>query len=175
MSMLAMPAVSRAGAAEVFEQLKSLAGDWEAPLPGFGKLTSSVRLVSNGKAIEETIGTPADNELSIYTASEGRIVATHYCAMTADGHQVRLQTPRLASSPDQPDHLDFVFAGASNLHSMNAPHMRRLTVTMTDPNHYSEKWIKTENGKDTVFDLNFVRRQAGRAIGSADGGAAPAR
>jgi hypothetical protein len=157
-SMLALAATSRAGAPEVFEQLKSLAGDWEARLPGFGKLTSSVRVVSNGKAIEETIGLPADNELSVYVVSDGRIVATHYCAMTPDGHQVRLQTPRLAGTQNPPDHLDFVFAGASNLHSMNAPHMRRLTVTVADPDHYSEKWIKTENGKDTVFDLNFVRR-----------------
>jgi hypothetical protein len=166
-SMLALPSLSRAGAPEVFEQLKSLAGDWEAQLPGFGKLTSSVRVVSNGKAIEETIGLPADNELSVYAVSEGRIVATHYCAMTPDGHQVRLQTPRLADTTDDPnhpehadhpEHLDFGFAGASNLHSMTAPHMRRMIMTLADSDHYSEKWTKTENGKDTVFDLNFVRR-----------------
>jgi len=46
------PATSLAGAREVYEQLGSLVGDWEAELPGFGKLTSNVRLVSNGKAIE---------------------------------------------------------------------------------------------------------------------------
>jgi len=23
---------------------------------------------------------------------------------------------------------------------------------------FSEKWTKTENGKDTIFDLNFLRR-----------------
>jgi len=43
--------------ADSFEQLKSLAGEWEADLPGCGKLTNSIRLISNGKAIEETIGT----------------------------------------------------------------------------------------------------------------------
>jgi len=162
-SMLALP-VCHAGAPEVFEQLKSLAGDWEAQLPGFGKLTSSVRVASNGRAIEETIGMPADNELSVYSVSDGRIVATHYCAMTPDGHQVRLQTRPLGPSPDRSDHpnhadhLDFVFAGASNLHSMTAPHMRRMSMTISDGDHYSEKWTKTENGKETVFDLNFVRR-----------------
>jgi hypothetical protein len=52
------PAASFAGAPEVYAQLKSLAGDWEADLPGFGKLTSSVRLASKGMAIEEVIGTP---------------------------------------------------------------------------------------------------------------------
>ena len=81
------PATSLAGAPETYEQLKLLAGEWEAELPGFGKLTSSVRVVSNGKAIEEIIGTPKDNELSIYTLNDDRILLMHYCAMTPDGHR----------------------------------------------------------------------------------------
>jgi hypothetical protein len=75
--------------------------------------------------------------------------------MTPDGHQVRLQTPRLIAVPHQ---LDFDFAGATNLHSNAAPHMRRMVMTISDRDHYSEKWTKTENGKETVFELNFVRR-----------------
>jgi len=149
------PATSLAGAPEVFEQLKSLVGDWEAELPGFGKLTGSVRLVSNGKAIEEIFGTPNDSELSVYTLNADKVLLTHYCAMTPDGHQVRLQTPRLGS---EPDHLDFSFVSATNLHSKAAPHMRRVIMTVSDRDHYSEQWVKTENGKETVFNLNFVRR-----------------
>ncbi len=146
---------SWAGAADVFAQLKSLAGDWEADLPGFGKLTNTIRVVSNGKAIEETIGTPADNELSVYTLDNDRILLTHFCALTADGHQVRLLTARLSNVPD---HLDFVFASAANLHSPAAPHMRRMVMTFADRDHFAEKWTKTELGKATAFDLNFVRR-----------------
>src|ERR1700693_187140 len=149
------PATSLAGAPEVYEQLRSLVGDWEAELPGFGKLTSNVRLVSNGKAIEEVIGTPTDNELSLYSLNADKILLTHYCAMTPDGHQVRLQTLRLGPKPD---HLDFSFVSATNLHSTAAPHMRRVIMTISDREHYSEQWVKTENGKETVFNLNFVRR-----------------
>jgi hypothetical protein len=79
---------------------------------------------------------------------------THYCAMTPDGHQVRLQTLKLGSAPEQ---LDFRFAGATNLHSKAAAHMRRVIMTISDRDHYSEKWTKTENAKETEFDLNFVR------------------
>jgi hypothetical protein len=153
-AFLLHPGAALAGAPNVYTQLKSLAGEWEADLPGFGKLTSSVRLVSNGKAIEEVIGTPADNEVSLYTLDGDKILLTHYCAMTADGHQVRLQTPSLGAAPLA---LDFAFAGATNLHSKAAPHMRRVIMTIADHDHYSEKWTKTENGKDTVFELNFVR------------------
>jgi len=139
---------------DAFEQMKSLAGEWEADLPGFGKLTDSIRLVSNGKAIEETLGTPADNEVSIYARDNNRILMTHFCAMTPDGHVARLETGALSGGQDR---LTFVFTGATNLHSSAAPHMRLVVMTLTDRDHFSEKWTKTENGKDTVFDLNFVR------------------
>jgi len=67
----------------------------------------------------------------------------------------RLQTPRLGS---ELDHLDFSFVSATNLHSKAAPHMRRVTMTISDRDHYSEQWVETGNGKETVFTLNFVRR-----------------
>lgn len=152
---IAYPAASFAGAPEVYAQLKSLAGDWEADLPGFGTLTSSVRLASNGMAIEEVIGTPQDNEVSVYTLSDDRILLTHYCAMTSDGNRVRMQTPPLKASPAR---LDFGFLDATNLHGKAAAHMRRVVVTISDRDHYSERWTKTENGKDSEFELNFVRR-----------------
>jgi hypothetical protein len=154
-SLLLHPVTGVAGAAEVYEQMKLLAGEWEAELPGFGKLTSSVRVVSNGKAIEETIGTPGDNEISVYTMNGNTILLTHYCAMTPDGNQVRLQTPRLGAAPHQ---LDFRFASATNLHTRAAPHMQRVSMIISDRDHYSEKWTKTENGKETEFDLRFTRR-----------------
>lgn len=51
----------------------ALAGTWEADSPAAGKLTNTIALVSKGTAIEETIGTPEDNEVSLYTRDAGRI------------------------------------------------------------------------------------------------------
>jgi hypothetical protein len=148
-------ASSEPSSTDAFEQLKTLAGEWQADLPGSGKLTNSVRLVSNGKAVEETIGSPADNEVSIYTRDNNRILLTHFCALTPDGHQVRLETAPISGAHDS---LTFIFRDATNLHSPTAPHMRRVIMRFTDHDHFTEEWTKTENGKDTVFDLNFVRR-----------------
>jgi hypothetical protein len=156
-SLVVQPAPCLADSPAVFAHLKLLAGEWEAELPGFGKLTASVHLVSNGTAIEEIIGTPKDNELSVYTLNVDKILLTHYCAMTPDGHQVHLQASRLGSESDP---LEFHFVSATNLHTLSAPHMRRVTMMISDRDHYSERWIKTENRKDTVFNLNFVRRQS---------------
>jgi hypothetical protein len=140
---------------DAFEQMKSLAGEWEADLPGFGKMTNSIRLVSNEKAIEETIGTPSDNEVSIYSRDNNRILLTHFCALTAYGHVARLETGALTGAQER---LTFVFTGATNLPGSAAPHMRMVVMTLIDHDHFSERWTKTENGKDTVFDLKFVRR-----------------
>src|SRR5215813_2342187 len=82
---------AKPSAPDGFEILKSLAGKWRAELPGFGSVDNTIRLVSGGKAIEETIGTAAENEVSLYTVKDGRLLLTHFCAMTLDGHVVRMQ------------------------------------------------------------------------------------
>ena len=155
LAICATAAGSEPSSTDAFEQLKTLVGEWQADLPGFGKLTNSIRLVSNGIALEETLGTPADNETSIYTRDNNRILLTHFCALTPDGHQARLETTPINGTPDG---LTFIFRDASNLHSPAAPHMRRVFIQITDHDHFTEKWTKTEKGKDTVFNLNFFRR-----------------
>ena len=97
----------------------------------------------------------ADNEISIYTRDGNRILLTHFCALTPDGHVARLETAPLKGAFDR---LEFVFRDATNLHSLAAPHMRRVVLIIRDNDHFTERWTKIETGKDTVFDLNFVRR-----------------
>ena len=144
-----------AAAADAYEQLAALAGEWQADLPGFGKLTDSIRVVSNGTAVEETIGTPADNETSLYTRDGQRLLLTHFCALTPQGHIARLATQPLQGTPVR---LEFNFVAATNLPRPDAAHMRRVLITLSDHDHFSEQWTRSENGKDTVFELHFVRR-----------------
>jgi hypothetical protein len=140
-----------------FEQMQALAGEWQADLPGYGQILDSIRLVSKGTAVEETLGTPGDNEVSLYTRDGKRVLLTHFCALTADGHVARLETGALPGSPGE---LAFTLASVSNLHAGTAPHMRRVVITFIDRDHFRERWTKTEKGVDTVFDLQFARRPA---------------
>lgn len=117
-------------------------------------MTASIRAVSHGTAIEETLGTTSDNETSIYTRDGSTLLVTHFCALTPDGHIARLATGPLTGSPNQ---IEFTFAGASNLPSPTAPHMRQLVIDFSDAGHFTEKWTKTEAGKDTIFELHFHR------------------
>ena len=143
--------------ADAFERMKSLAGEWQANLPGYGQLLDSIRLVSKGTAVEETLGTPSDNEVSLYTRDGKRLLLTHVCALTPDGHVARLETRALEGSPSQ---IELTLVSVSNLHDRAAPHMRRVLITFVDRDHFREKWTKTEKGVDTVFDLGFSRRAA---------------
>jgi hypothetical protein len=138
-----------------FDRLKALAGTWEADSPAGGKLTNSIVLVSKGTAIEETIGTPEENEVSIYTRDSRRIVMTHYCALTARGNQPRLDAPITA---DKQSEFVFSFVSATNLAAATEAHMHRMVLRLNDANHFTEVWTKRESGKDTVFTLDFTRR-----------------
>ena len=79
----------------------ALAGTWEADSRAGGKLANTIALVSKGTAIEETIGTPEDNQVSLYTRDASRIAMTHYCALTASGNQARLETGVTAAGQDE--------------------------------------------------------------------------
>jgi len=142
-------------AADPFEQMKALAGEWQAQLPGFGPVDDSIRLVSKGTAVEETLGTPADNEVSLYTRDDKRLLLTHFCALTADGHVARLESLAWSRGTDA---VELTLVATSNLHDAAAPHMRRVVITFIDRDHFNEKWTRTEKGVDTVFDMTFARR-----------------
>ena len=145
------------GAISAFDRLKALAGTWEADSPAGGKLNDIIALVSKGTAIAETIGTPGDNEVSLYTRDSGRILMTHFCALTAIGNQARLETPVVAADQDE---FVFSFVGVVNLATPEDAHMHRMVLRLKDASHFTEVWTKRENGKDTIFTLNFVRRGA---------------
>jgi len=140
-----------------FDRLKALAGTWEADSPAGGKLTDTIVLVSKGTAIEETIGTPVENEVSLYARDAGRIVMTHYCALTASGNQPRLEARVTAAGQDE---FVFSFVSATNLSAGDA-HMHRVVLRLKDASHFSEDWTMREKGKDKVFTLDFVRTKGG--------------
>jgi hypothetical protein len=148
-------ALPQSDSGSAFGRLKTLAGTWEANSPAGGKLTSTFVPVSQGTAIEETIGTPAENEVSLYTRGAGRITMTHYCALTAGGHQARLEAPVTAANQDE---FVFTFVRAENLASPADAHMVRMILRLKDAGHLSEVWTKREKGKDSVFTLDFARK-----------------
>jgi hypothetical protein len=149
----------RAGAqakpASGFDRLKTLVGTWEAAAPKGGTLTNTIRLVSNGSALEETFQSREDDQMvTLYTADGNRLAMTHYCAA---GNQPRMETP--AVTGDQKE-FDFSFTGITNLMSPNSGHMRHLVIQIADEDHFTEQWTWRENGKDQIHTIHFKRSKS---------------
>ena len=149
------PAPAQEKPAPPFERLKALVGTWEAAAPQGGSLTNTIRLVSNGTALEEVFQSKEDDQMvTLYTPDGNRLAMTHYCAA---GNQPRMETAAITG--DQKD-FDFSLTGITNLTSPSAGHMRHLSIQIVDPDHFNEKWTWRENGKDKVNTIHFKRSKS---------------
>ena len=137
-----------------FDRLKALVGTWEAAGPQGRTLTNTIRLVSNGTALEETFQSTEDDQMvTLYTADGNRLAMTHYCVA---GNQPRMET--IAVTGDQTE-FDFSLTGVTNLTSPNSGHMRHLVIQIADQDHFTEQWTWRENGKDRIHAIHFTRRK----------------
>jgi len=138
-----------------FDRLKTLVGTWQAAAPKGGTLTNTIRLVSNGSALEEIFQSSEDDQMvTLYTADRDRLALTHYCAA---GNQPRMET--LAITGDRKE-FDFSFTGITNLTNSNSGHMHHLVIQIADQDHFTEQWTWRENGKDRITTIHFTRSKA---------------
>jgi hypothetical protein len=138
-----------------FDRLKTLVGTWEAIGPQGRPLTNTIRLVSNGTALEETFqSAEADQMVTLYTPNGNRLAMTHYCAA---GNQPHMESPVVTG--DQKE-FDFSLTGITNLANPNAGHMRHLLIQIADQDHFTEKWTWRENGKDEAHTIHFKRTKS---------------
>jgi hypothetical protein len=143
---------AQAEAASGYDRLKTLVGTWKAATPEGGTMTNTIRLVSNGTALEETSQSSEHNQMvTLYTADGNRLAMTHYCSA---GNQPRMET--LAVTGDQKE-FDFSFTGITNLTGPNAGHMRHLVIQIADEDHFTEQWTWRENGKDRITAIHYRR------------------
>jgi hypothetical protein len=118
-------------------------------------LTNTIRLVSNGTAIEETLqSADATQMVTLYTPDGNRLAMTHYCSA---GNQPRMQTTVITGDEKK---FEFSFAGITNLMSSDSGHMRQLMIQIADGDHFTEQWTWRENGKDRTETFHFTRRKA---------------
>ena len=135
-----------------FDRLKALVGTWEAREPQGKMLTNTIRLVSNGTALEETFQSAEDDQMvTLYTANGKGLAMTHYCAV---GNQPHMEAAAITG--DQKE-FEFSLTGITNLANPGAGHMRHLLIQIADDDHFTEKWTWRENGKDQVRTIHFKR------------------
>jgi hypothetical protein len=134
------------------ERFKALAGTWEAPSPDGGTTVNTVRVISNGSAVEETFQSKMDNQMiTVYSSDGDKLAMTHYCSI---GNQPRMETKATTASQTE---FDFSFTGGTNI-GPNDAHMHHLATHFIDKDHFDEIWTLSAGGKEQPFTFHFTRK-----------------
>ena len=125
-----------------FDRLKSLTGEWIDVIgssAGKGKVAAIYRITSGGSVVQETLFPGTSHEMvSMYTAKDGEIVMSHYCAM---GNQ-----PRMRASVSSDNTLNFAFDGGGVTDPGKDMHMHNGLIRFDDSDHIHAEWQIWENG-----------------------------
>ena len=151
--LVSTAASAQSSAQRSFDQLKSLAGSWEGTLDG-ETMHVSLRVTSMGNALlHEMKGKGPDDPITMFHLDGDRLMLTHYCDA---GNQPRMVA---TVSPDG-NTIVFDFKEATNLLGTQGGHMQRVTFTLIDPDHHTEKWeFAMTDGKQMggLLDLKRTR------------------
>jgi hypothetical protein len=161
----------KSDAQKSFDQLKTLAGSWQASVTtdppmkdmGNGEKTEVVlRVTSRGNALVHEMGelgkqddpTKYDHPVTMFYLDNDRLLLTHYCDA---GNR-----PRMAArvSPDgKTVEFDFLDIAGNTQYG----HMQHAIFTLIDANHHTEDWTFQMKGDKLMrahLDLQRVSQQA---------------
>jgi len=143
-------------AAQTFERLKSLVGEWRGTTETGRELGVTYRLSANDTVLVETwrLG-PTRESLTLYHLDGARLLATHYCPI---GNQPRL----VLSAQPGADRYDFTFESATNLPDAAAAHQVRFTLELDGPDAMTRSETYAEAGEEGAEAVRYTRVAAPR-------------
>ncbi|MGA2300402.1 MAG: hypothetical protein ABSG77_06880 [Candidatus Acidiferrum sp.] len=137
-----------------FDQLKSLAGDWEGTNTHGSKVNLTYQVVSNGSVLMERLKSADESEMiTMYSLDGDHIVVTHYCSA---GNQPTMQTPVATAATGK---YDFSFVRVSGTKTPDEGHMVTLSLTLPDKNHLTQVWTFDDHGKSMVDTFTYTRKK----------------
>jgi len=135
-----------------FDQLKSLAGEWQGKTSSGAPVTLSYSLVSNGSAVmEHLLHSKQEEMITMYTLDGDRLVVTHYCSA---GNQPTMQT---APSPAANGKYDFSFVRVAGTKTPDEGRMVALSLSIPDKDHLTQTWTFEDHGKSMVETFTYTR------------------
>jgi len=148
-----MYAVPGDGAADQFEKIKSLAGEWQGKRAMDGKtVNATYELVSNGSTVMETL-MPADepNMVTMYHLNGDKLMMTHYCAVN--------NQPRMESVSSEGGMVKFALKDITNLAKEEDGHMVGMSIAFKDADHITHTWTFKQEGKEMPGDIVLERKK----------------
>jgi hypothetical protein len=151
-------AFAQSDAKKSFDQLKTLAGNWQGPVTvdppqpdmGHGTVTNvSLRITSRGNALVHEMGEAGkpddpmkyDHPVTMLYLENDRLLLTHYCDA---GNRPRM-TAR-SSKDGKTVEFDFVDVAGSTQYG----HMHHAVFTIIDDKHHTEDWTYMMPGDKPV-------------------------
>jgi hypothetical protein len=136
-----------------FDQLKSLAGEWQGKTSAGGMATKvTYTVVSNGSVVMEHMLPAKESEMiTMYSLDGDRLVVTHYCSM---GNQPTMQTDPVKAATGK---YDFKFVRLTGAKSPDEAHMAALTLTILDKDHITQQWTFDDHGKSMTDTFSYTR------------------
>jgi len=136
-----------------FEQLKSLAGEWEGKNTRGQAVTMSYEVVAAGSVLMERLKPEGQSEMvTMYTLDDDRIVVTHFCS---EGNQPIMQTAPITAATGT---YKFDLVRVSGMRSADEVHMAGLTLTIEDRNHLMQVWGVTGKGASYANTFQYTRK-----------------
>lgn len=151
--------VAPSDAQKSFDNLKTLAGNWEGrvkvnpPAPDIdgkmAQLSLSVTSMGNAMTHEIHVDSRPDHPLTVFYIDSDRLMLTHYCDA---GNRPRMVAK---SSPDGKT-IEFDFLDVAG--DTHYGHMHHAVITLGDANHHSEDWtfMVGDTPVHAHFDLQRV-------------------
>jgi len=144
-----IPLAAGDGVDAAWKNLQSLDGEWQG---AGGKAGVTYTIVSGGSVVMERMKMPSlqPDMVTLYHRDGTRLVATYYCSI---GNQPRMRAPEADAKT-----IRFRFADITNLAKPGDAHIRDLTITFQDKDHFTQEWTSVENGKDHVETFQWTRK-----------------
>jgi hypothetical protein len=137
-----------------FDQLKSLAGEWERTNTQGSKVSLTYQVVSNGSVLMERLKSADESEMiTMYSLDGDHILVTHYCSA---GNQPTMQTATATAATGK---YDFNFVRVSGTKTPDEGHMVSLSLTLPDKDHLTQVWTFEDHGKLLVDTFTFTRKK----------------
>src|ERR1700730_1422832 len=141
-------------AAEGFQKLQSLTGDWQGKDEQDNEVKSNFKLMISNTVVMETLDAAGMEErLTLYSVDGNGISLLHYCPTNNQPHM------RAVPSSGNAKELAFSFIDAGNLPSIAVGHEHKMVMEFEDKDHITERWTWQTNGKDTEMIYHLAPKK----------------
>ena len=152
MAVVLSAGICFAGTLPEFEKMKALVGEWRGTSMDGKPATLTYTLVSNNSALMERLAMGGDSEMvTLYHPDGDHLMMTHYCSAH---NQPRMRSNAVDARGRK---ITFDLVDVTNLSAPDAGHMKRLVVTFTDNDHFTQEWTWTQQGRDMAVVITFER------------------